>query len=587
MKKNTSKVFGAGQGKLKSLLGFVFFLFTKPGYELLKRIARKTLFKESPVDYRSWIKNELNPAILREEFDIAYPLLKKKPVFTIIHVIESNKSLGTLVNSILAQLYPEWELLLVNTGKGNIEINATTQLKIITAETNTSFAECYNIALQKAIGDFILLLRSDTQLTPNSLFEFAMHINENPNNTIIYADEDQVDVTRSFSTPYFKPNWSPDSFLSRNYIGDAFIIKTKAAQSLRVRDVSGGGELYDLLLRASETTKHIGHIPQVLFHFNEHTTYHLAPAKVITDTLTRRKTPAEIATIANVADAHYIKYQVSAMGKVSIIIPTKDQVSLLKTALDSILIKTTYPDYEILILNNSSTSNDFFNLANDYNNKYPGKFRCIDASFPFNFSKLINLGVAEIKGSYVLMLNNDIEVLDGNWMTDMVAYAQLKHIGAVGTKLLYPDDTIQHAGIVMGINGDSGHVFINTPKDTNGYYGNTKTATNYSAVTGACLMCRKELYLQVSGMDEALAVEYNDLDLCFRFMQTGHYNVCIPVELYHHESASRGHPFRSKAAWLQHEKEFATFKKKWHHIIDNDPFYNPNLSLKATDFRLK
>ncbi len=567
MKKNTAKVFAAGEGKLKSLLGFISFAFTTPGRAILKKVAGRMLhkvglFNEKQATYQDWLDTYLAPANLAQKFRTVYPTLEQKPLFSIIisAMKEKDGNAEATFSSINAQSYPHWELLTVNPGD------------------NTS-------PLSAAAGNYVLFVHQGTLLTPNCLFEFAVRLNSSPDATIIYSDHDTISSTGTYIDPYFKPSWSPDTFLSRNYIGDAFIIATHIARTIYTPGYFNNSTLYDLLLRATEQTTTIYNIPTILFHFPEHNSTAIAEEQAINAALQRRGTPATIAPAG--INAYAIDYLVRSVSKVSIIIPTKDQASLLRTAIDSIFNKTTYPDYEIIVLNNNSNTTEFFALVEEYTAAYPDKFRCVDANFPFNYPRLMNMGVSESNGDYILLLNNDVEVIDPDWLTKMVGYAQHTHVGAVGAKLLYPDGTIQHAGIVMGINGDAGHIFANAPRSAPGYFGSLLSATNYAALTAACLMLRKELYLQVGGMNETLTIEYNDLDLCLRLFKRGHYNVCLPVELYHHESATRGHPFRSKASWLQHEKDFATFKNEWGNIIDNDPFYNPNLTIKATDYRLK
>ena len=332
------------------------------------------------------------------------------------------------------------------------------------------------------------------------------------------------------------------------------------------------------MLRATETTDRIGHIQQVLFHCAVSTFTDAdndASKRALVDAMTRRATPATINEISGLPGYYHINYEIEKTGTVSIIIPTKDNTSFLKTTIDSILSKTNYPDYEIIVLNNNSTSEEFFGLIKKYQDEHPGKFRCVNANFPFNFAKLMNLGVAESRGEYILMCNNDIEVISAGWLTQMVSYAQHTKIGAVGVKLLYPDNTIQHAGIVLGGEEASRHIYANYSNNDNGYCGSLKAATNYSAVTAACMMCSRGAYIKVGGMDENLPVEYNDIDFCLRLFQNGYYNLYLPsVVLYHYESATRGHPFRSIKAYKQHEHDLAVFKSKWHPLIGNDPFYN-------------
>ncbi len=257
-----------------------------------------------------------------------------------------------------------------------------------------------------------------------------------------------------------------------------------------------------------------------------------------------------------------IDFEVQKMDKVSIIIPTKDQTELLKNAVDSILSKTNYSNYEILILNNNSTTQELEDFLNEYTTKYPNKVRSLNAHFSFNFSKLMNIGVKESQGEFILLLNNDIEVIEPDWLTQMVAYSQQKHIGAVGARLLYPDDTIQHAGVIVGLGGVAGHAFTGLYKDDPGYFNLIQTVNNFSAVTAACLMCRREIFEEVNGMDEKFEVEYNDVDFCLKIMEAGYYNVYVPqVELYHYESATRGHPHQSKPSYERHLKEMALLNK--------------------------
>jgi GT2 family glycosyltransferase len=239
------------------------------------------------------------------------------------------------------------------------------------------------------------------------------------------------------------------------------------------------------------------------------------------------------------------------------------------------------------VLNNNSTSKEFYAWVDEYTKKYPQLIQVVEAHFPFNFSKLMNIGAGLAKGEYLLLLNNDVEIIHADWLDIMVSYVQQKRIGAVGVKLLYPDDTVQHAGVVIGLGGIAGHSFVGAYKDDPGYFNYIQSVNNYAAVTAACLMCRKEVFDEVHGMDETFEVEYNDVDFCLKMMEAGYNNVYLPqVELYHYESATRGHPHQSKPSYERHLKEMKLFKDKWQHVIDHDPFYNPNLNMGAHDFSL-
>jgi glycosyltransferase involved in cell wall biosynthesis len=615
MKKNFAKISDQGDGKFRTLMKFASFVLTKPGFELVKKVAKRALVKfglrkEQHAGYADWIKAKLDPKTLKKEFSDIYPTLKNRPKISIIVPVydPSPVYLQAAINSVIDQSYDNWELCLADDRSPNPQVKVALdraakndkRIKVIFRETNGHISANSNSALSLATGDFLLFMDHDDLLTPNCLFEFVRHINEHPLDQLIYSDEDKIDDAGVLSFPHFKPDWAPDNLLSRNYMGHVIVIRKDLADKVGgFREGFEGSQDHDYLLRASELTEHIGHIPKVLYHWRIHQLSvanntdakpyaYIAAKKALEEAMVRRGTPATIDDIPGILGGYRINYEVKHFGKVSIIIPTKDQVKLLKIALDSMIQKTTYPDYEIIVLNNNSNTIEFFELMKEYEVKYAGKFRCIDANFPFNFAKLMNLGAAESKGEFLLFCNNDIEVIHADWMTQMVSYAQREKTGAVGVKLLYEDDTVQHAGVVLGLGGAAGHVFINMGRYDRGYFNYVQSLNNYAAVTGACVMCRKRIYDEVGGMVEHLEVEYNDVDLCLQFLKHGYYNVYLPtVELYHHESATRGHPFQSKQAWAQHEHDLAIFRDKWLDLINNDPFYSPNLSITCTDFQLK
>ncbi|GBL34566.1 uncharacterized protein y4gI [Filimonas sp.] len=358
-----------------------------------------------------------------------------------------------------------------------------------------------------------------------------------------------------------------------------------------------GSQDYDLMLRATEKTNKIVHIPKVLYHWRIHQLSaaqgedvkpyaYVAAKKALEEALARRGLKGDVKYLSGLR-GYKIDYDVTKMALVTIIIPTKDQTALLKNTIDSIMSITDYKHYEIIVLNNNSTSKEFYAWAEEYTTKYPDLIQVVEAHFPFNFSKLMNIGAGLAKGEHLLLLNNDVEIIHTDWLEIMVSYAQQKRIGAVGVKLLYPDDTIQHAGVIIGLGGIAGHSFVGAYKDDAGYFNYIQSVNNYSAVTAACLMCRKEVFNAVGGMDETFEVEYNDVDFCLKLMEAGYNNVYLPqVELYHYESATRGHPHQSKPSYERHLKEMKLFKDKWQPVIDHDPFYNPNLNLGAHDFSM-
>lgn len=614
MKKNLAKI-SSNEGKVKSLLKFARFVMTKPGYELAKKVAKKILrkfgfFKEHHFGYHEWISAKLDPAILKKEYSDGISSLVVKPKFSIVVPVYNPQPryLKAAIDSVIEQSYSNWELCLSDDVSPNADVRKVLKdyagkdkrIKVVFREKNGHISANTNSALSLASGDFILFMDHDDLLTPNCLFEFAKHANAHPKDDLIYSDEDKIDDKGQYSLPHFKPDWAPDNLLSRNYMGHVIVVRKNIVDKLGgIREGFDGSQDHDFLLRATELTEHIGHIPKVLYHWRIHAESvahqtdakpyaYLAAEKALAEALARRGTPGKVLHIPDTLGGYHINYEVQSTEKVSVIIPTKDQVKLLKIAIDSILEKTEYPAYEIIVLNNNSAAKEFFDLMEEYSTRHADKFRCIEASFPFNFARLMNLGVEEAKGSYILFANNDIEVIKGDWMTQMVSYAQRKKTGAVGVKLLYKDNTIQHAGVVLGLGGAAGHVFVNMHKDDRGYFNYIRSLNNYAAVTAACMMVSRHKYHEVGGMDETLEVEYNDVDFCLKLLKHGYFNVYLPtVEIYHYESATRGHPFQSKESWAQHEHDFGIFTKKWKEWIGNDPFYNPNLSVHATDFRLK
>jgi glycosyltransferase involved in cell wall biosynthesis len=615
MKKNFAKVSNPGQSKLKSVMQLASFVLTKPGFELLKKVVKKVLVKvglrrEFHAGYDQWITAKLDAHLLKHEFESSYPSLKLRPKFSIVVPVYNPQVeyLKAAINSVTDQSYQNWELCLSDDCSPNPQvkilldkkIKKDSRIKVFFREQNGHISANSNSALSLATGEYIMFMDHDDLLTPNCLFEFIKHINEHPSDQLIYSDEDKIDDEGVFSSPHFKPDWAPDNLLSRNYMGHVIVIKKDLMDQVKgFREGFEGSQDHDLLLRATELTSHIGHIPKVLYHWRIHQLSvaintdakpyaYIAAKKALEEAMIRRGTHAAVEDIPGILGGYRINYKVQSAGKVSIIIPTKDQVKFLKTAIDSIIERTDYPDYEIIVLNNNSISREFFDLIKDYNAQLGDKFRCIEANFPFNFAKLMNLGVAESKGDYILLCNNDVEVIHNDWMTQLVSYAQREKTGAVGVKLLYQDGTVQHAGVVLGLGGAAGHVFVNMGRNDRGYYNYLQSINNYAAVTAACMMCRKNVYDEVGGMDEELEVEYNDVDLCLQFVKHGYFNVYLPtVELYHYESATRGHPFQSKESWAQHEHDFAIFRNKWLPWIDNDPFYSPNLSIQCTDFQLR
>lgn len=621
-KKNTS-----GAGRLKKMLYFLAFTMSKPGLKIMRRISKNGLKKmyllaeDRPVQisyldepsseirtYHDWINVQQNTEKVRKHFEADRVNFKLQPKISIVMPVYNPplKYLKQAIESVIQQDYKNWELCISDDCSPGEKVQKIlkvyalkdNRIKVDFRKENGHISACSNSALALATGDFVLLMDHDDLLSIDCLYEVVKHLNLKPEDDVIYSDEDKIDDANKHSVPHFKPDWAPDSLLSRNYFGHVVVIRKNIMEQIGgFRLGFEGSQDYDLILRATEVTSKIGHIPKVLYHWRIHGKSaahseevkpyaYIAAKKALEEALQRRGTPGSVSYLSGLR-GYRVQYDMVSPGKVSIIIPTKDHVKLLKNTIDSIFHLTDYTDYEIIVLNNNSTGKDFFSLMANYTAKYPYKFRCIDANFPFNFSKLMNIGRKEATGDYLLLMNNDMEVIHEDWLRRMVSYAQQKHIGAVGVKLLYPDDHIQHAGVAIGLGGVAGHVFVNAFKDDAGYFNYIQSVNNFSALTAACLMCRTALYDEVGGMNEDFEVEYNDVDLCLRFVNAGYYNVYLPdVELYHYESATRGHPHQSKESWERHIREIKLFKAAWQKFIDHDPHFNPNLNRGAHDFSM-
>ena len=599
MKRNIHKITSRDKHATLNIIKFILFLFTPPGFKLFFRAIKRQLIesevlKANTLSYNKWIAEQTNFEKNRTEFQRISDSISAKPLVSIVLIIDKDTTalIVDILESIEQQVYTNWELCVgaQQETAGVISMISLENNKKKRIITNGTFADCINNAVKSATGEYILLLRFGAILTPNCLSEFVKFIDKKENTGLIYTDEDLIGNNDRFCTPFFKPDWAPDSILSRNYIGESFFITQSLYLSIQgFRSVYGLSCIYDFIFRASKATK-IEHIGKILFH------NHVAqPAKlkirvesdmrVILDAINRQGYNGTIVPDSANPGFYKVKYELISQGKVTILIPSKDQVQLLKTAVDSILQKTNYADYEIIVINNNSEDQGFFEFIADYTAQHQGVFKSVDANIPFNFSKLMNLGVNASNGEYILFLNNDVEILQADWLGTMVSFAQRNEIGAIGIKLLYPDSTIQHAGITLTGMEATSHIFVGLPQNDTAHFNFINSINNYSAVTAACLLCRKSVYEAVGGMDENLDVEYNDVDLCLKFLEYGLYNVYLPdVEVVHYESATRGHPFRSRGAYIKHKENLEYFKNKWIKFMDNDPYWN---SQNEISFSLK
>lgn len=562
-------------------------------FRKIKNIITKAYYKPFKVkDYNKWLK-------INEE-KVNYKQLKYKPLVSIlIPTYNINKEyLSDCLDSILAQKYENFEVCIADdhsTLKETIDTlklyeKKDKRIKVVYRKENGHISKATNSALEIAKGEFIALMDNDDILTEDALYQMVLALNKNKNYDLIYSDEDKMDMQGNYCEPHFKADYSPDSLLGGNYICHFEILRTSIVRKIGgFRHEYVGAQDFDLFLRFVEQTipERIYHIPKVLYHWRkvpgstadtiENKDYAILNGKkAVEDALKRRKLDAEV--IVPIKSTHYIvEYKYKKEPMVSIIIPTKDLSKMLDRCLESIYSKTDYKNYEIIVVNNNSKEDETFKLFKKYS-KYKN-FSVLDVPGEFNFSKINNLAVKKAKGEYVLFLNNDTEIISENWIKSMVGYAMQKHIGAVGVKLLYPDDTIQHAGVILGLGGSAGHAFTHVDADSFGFYGRLLVPYNYSAVTAACMMVQKKKFNSVGGFDEALKVAFNDVDFNIKLLDKGYYNVFLPqVELYHYESVSRGLDTTTKK-YKQAMKEKDYLISKWKQYIENDKFYNPNFSL--------
>lgn len=508
------------------------------------------------------------------------------------------------LNSVIGQIYENWELCIADDASTDKEVKAIIEeyakkdfrIKVVYRDENGHISRASNSALELATGEFSLLLDHDDLLTQDCIYHVVKLLNAEPETDLVYSDEDKIDENGQHTMPHFKPKWCPDNFLSRNYFGHVVVCRTSL-----LREIGGfrvgfeGSQDYDMLLRFTEKTQRIAHIPRVLYHWRIHSAsaarsedakpyaYHAAQ-KALTESLMRRGEEAAVGFLAGFR-GYSIRYKLQRPGKVSIIIPTKDNADVVQTCIDSIYARSTWKDFEVIVISNNSTEKKLFELLTGYVKKYPGRFSWYEHNIPFNFSALMNFGNTKASGDYLLLLNNDTEVITPDWMEAMMEQAQRSSVGAVGVKLLYPNDTIQHAGVIIGLGGIAGHTFVAMHKDEAGYFNYIQSINNYSAVTAACLMVDRRKYDAVKGFDETFEVEYNDVDFCLRLVTSGYHNVYLPhVELYHYESLTRGHPHMSKESYERHIRELNLFKDRWQEFIDDDPCYSPNLGRGVHDF---
>ncbi len=517
------------------------------------------------------------------------------------------KYLCAMIESVIAQTYKNWELCLADGSDaeheyvGKIVMEYCQNDKRIIykhLEKNNGISENTNECIKLASGEYIALFDHDDILHPSALFEVA-NVIEKQHADYIYTDENTFSESpHDAYNPHFKPDFSPDTLRSYNYICHFSVFSRKLLDSVGYFNKEyDGSQDYDLILRLTEKAKNIVHIPKILYYWRAHKNsvaggvaakpYTVSAAKkALKAHLERTGLDGEVLD-SKVLTTYRIKYEIKANPLISIIIPTKDHIDDLKKCLDSIYSKSTYENFEIIIVENNSTECAAFEYYEQLKSLHDN-LRVVIWEDKFNYSAINNFGAKYANGEYVLLLNNDVEVITPNWLEEMLMFAQRSDVGAAGAMLYYPDKTIQHAGVILGIGGVAGHSHKYFDANADGYFARATIAQNLSACTAACLMIRKAVFEEIGGLDEGYSVAFNDVDLCMAIRKKGYLIVFTPYSaLYHYESKSRGSEDTPEKQ-RRFASEVERFKSKWQAELDKgDPYYNPNLTLVKEDFSFK
>jgi len=561
---------------------------------------KELIHKDEQKLYLQWIKK--NEKLKNREEIISY-----NPLISIImpSYNTDSKWLKKSIDSVLNQSYQNWELCIADDAStlvSTIELlkkyeKSDKRIKVIFRTENGHISEASNTALSLAIGEYVCFLDHDDELSSFALYEMIKTINDNRKLKLIYSDEDKIDEKGKRFNPHFKSSWNPEMFFSQNYVSHLSLIKKEIIdKTLGFRVGYEGSQDYDLLLQCLKfiKSKEIHHIAKILYHWraiagstaqssNAKSYTSDAGVKALKDYFKENnRVSVEKGFLAN---TYKIVYEIIGKPLVSIIIPTKDNYLLLQKCINSILEKTEYQNYEIIIIDNQTTALDALKYLDKLNTMT--KIKVLKYNKPFNYSIINNYAVEEANGEFVAFLNNDIEVINKTWLTEMLQHAQRKEIGIVGAKLYYPDMTIQHAGVVLGIGGVAGHVHKYFDENAYGYFSRLQIIQNYSALTAACILMKKDIFLEVNGFEEELMVAFNDIDLSLKVLEKGYRNLWTPyAKLIHHESKSRGQEDN-----LEKKKRFDTersfMQNKWQRKLLEDKCYNPHLTLEHENFSLK
>lgn len=570
-------------------------LFRREGFAGLRRIYLDLI----GISYREWIRRydtltvEDRQAIL-QHIDV----LECRPTISVLMPVFNPppEFLRQAIASVQNQLYPDWALCIADDASTNPAIRpileaaaaSDPRIQVVFRTTNGHISAATNTALEMAQGEFIALLDHDDELAEHALYHVAIALNENRELDLLYSDEDIIDATGRRSGHYFKPDWNPDLFLAQNLISHLGVYRrTLAIATGGFREGYEGSQDWDFALRAIErtTAQRIHHLPHILYHMraNAGSTARSVGAKSYAVDAARRalldhwERRGIVASVVPLDTGHFVTQLPlpDEPPKVSLVVCTRNRLELLHPCVEGILTRTSYPNLELIIVDNGSDDADTLRYLSALHED--GQARVLRHAIPFNFSALNNFAAQHATGNLLCLLNNDVFPNNPDWLSEMVAHALRPEIGAVGAKLYYPDGRIQHAGVIL--NGvAAGHLHLGHPGASAGYGNRARLPQNFSAITAACLVIRKAIWDEVSGMDEAFAVAFNDVDFCLRVQACGYRNLWLPqAELVHHESASRGTENTPKKR-RRYEGETALLQQRWGSILAHDPSWNPNLT---------
>lgn len=552
--------------------------------------------------YRAYIPTEETLEIQRKQkFDYSPLISIAVPAYQ-----TPVEFLRQMIESLIVQTYSNWELCIVNASPDNEEMQKVlaeysagdSRVRFCNLKENLGIAENTNRAFAMTKGEFVGLLDHDDLLAPNALYEIVKILQDHPQADALYTDEDKVttELDEHFQ-PHLKPDFNLDLLRSNNYICHFFVVRKSIVEKAGgFRKEFDGAQDYDFIFRCTENAGEVLHVPEILYHWRTHKASTAdnpaskmyafeAGKRAIEAHLERTGTKGEVSHTQDLG-FYRVKYPVQGKPLVSVIIPNKDEKETLQTCLEMLEKNTGYQNFEIIIVENNSTTDEIFRYYKELSGNR--KIHLLRWGKEFNYSAINNFAVAHAKGEYLLFLNNDVKSINPDWLEEMLGVCQRPEVGGVGAKLIYPDNTIQHAGCVIGMGGIAGHMFVDMPADRTGYLHKASLLQDMSAVTAACLLMKKEVFEQAGGFTEELAVAFNDVDLCLKVRKNGYLIVYDPyVKLYHMESKTRGaEDSKEKVRRFQTEIEY--MRCHWIDILKNgDPCYNKNLSLTKWNYSLK